>query len=57
MKGNMPMINFINAWTADNYPADWEYYRAKWLQIFFYRKIATTTGFFSLLIGAVFGMK
>jgi MFS superfamily sulfate permease-like transporter len=57
MKGNMPINNLINTWTAENYPANWEYYRAKWLRIFFYREIATITGFVSLVTGVVFGMK
>lgn len=57
MKGNMPINNLINTWTAENYPADWAMYRAKWLQIFFYREIVTITGFISLVIGTVFGMK
>jgi hypothetical protein len=29
MKGNMPINNLINTWTADNYPANWVEYRAK----------------------------
>jgi hypothetical protein len=57
MKGNMPINNLINTWTVDHYPPDWAVYRAKWLRIFFYREIATITGFVSLLIGAVFGTK
>ncbi len=57
MKGNMPINNLINTWTVEHYPPDWAMYRAKWLRIFFYREIATITGFISLVIGAVFGMK
>jgi hypothetical protein len=57
MKGNMPINNLINTWTIDHYPPDWALYRAKWLRIFFYREIATITGFVSLLIGAVLGTK
>lgn len=57
MKGNMPINNLINTWTAENYPASWTDYRAKWLRIFFYREIATITGFISLAAGAVFGVK
>jgi hypothetical protein len=56
MKGNMPINNLINSWTPVHYPDNWAEYRAKWLQIFFYREIATITGFISLVIGAVFGM-
>jgi hypothetical protein len=57
MKGNMPINNLINTWTPVHYPDNWTEYRAKWLQVFFYREIATITGFISLVIGAVFGMK
>jgi hypothetical protein len=57
MKGNMPINNLINTWTPVHYPDNWAEYRAKWLQVFFYREIATITGFISLVIGAVFGMK
>jgi len=57
MKGNMPVNKLINTWTVDNYPANWEYYRTKWLRIFYYREIATVAGFISLLIGVVFGVK
>jgi hypothetical protein len=57
MKGNMPINNLINTWTPIHYPDNWAAYRAKWLQIFFYREIATITGFISLVIGAVFGLK
>jgi hypothetical protein len=57
MKGNMPINKLINTWTPVHYPDNWAEYRAKWLQIFFYREVATITGFISLIIGAVFGMK
>ncbi len=57
MKGNMPINNLINTRTVDNYPADWTVHRGKWLRIFFYREIATITGFINLVIGAVFGVK
>ncbi len=57
MKGNMPINNFINTWTTDYYPPDWAIYRAKWLRIFFYREIVTITGFISLVVGTVFGIK
>lgn len=55
MKGNMPVNNAINDWTVDNYPSNWEEYRARWLYIFKFRQIANIIGFISLLIGAVFG--
>lgn len=54
VKGNVPVNDLINSWSADNYPANWADYRAKWLNIFQYRQIANITGFVSLLIGAVF---
>ena len=57
LKGNMPINDLINTWTSDHYPDNWAEYRAKWLQIFLYREVATITGFISLVIGAVFGMK
>jgi hypothetical protein len=55
MKGNMPINNLINTWTVDHYPSNWAAYRAKWLQFFLYREIATITGFISLVIGAIYG--
>jgi hypothetical protein len=57
VKGNVPINTVINSWSADNYPADWADYRAKWLQVFRYRQIANISGFTSLVIGAVFGAK
>jgi hypothetical protein len=57
MKGNMPINNLINSSTPVHYPDNWAKYRAKWLQIFFYREIVVITGFISLVIGALFGIK
>jgi hypothetical protein len=57
LKGNIPINNLINGWTPVHYPDNWAEYRTKWLQIFFYREIATITGFISLVVGAVFGMR
>jgi len=54
LKGNMPINNYINSWSPDNYPADWEIYRAKWLRIFTKRQVANIIGFTSLLFAAVF---
>ena len=54
VKGNPPINDYINKWTAQNHPANWDTYRAKWLQIFQYRQIANITGFISLLAGAIF---
>ncbi len=57
MKGNMPINNLINTWSADDYPANWAMYRTKWLQVFQYRQLANIIGFISLLTGTVFGVK
>lgn len=57
LKGNIPINAMINSWQADQYPANWETYRAKWFHIFQYRQAANITGFISLLVGAVFGSK
>jgi len=54
LKGNMPINKYINSWSPDNYPADWEIYRAKWLRIFTKRQVANIIGFTSLLFAAVF---
>jgi uncharacterized membrane protein len=57
LKGNLPINDAINKWSADNVPANWTSFRDKWFTIFQYRQIASITGFISLLIGAVFGIK
>jgi hypothetical protein len=57
MKGSLPINDVINAWPANNYPANWTVFRERWFTIFQYRQIASITGFVSLLIGAVFGTK
>ena len=54
VKGNVPINRVINSWSADNYPANWEEYRAKWLAIFAKRQVVNIIGFLSLLVGAVF---
>lgn len=54
VKGNMPINDIINTWSATKIPPDWEYFRAKWLRIFAYRQTANILGFLSLLIGTVF---
>jgi len=54
LKGNMPINNYINSWSPENYPADWEIHRAKWLRIFTRRQVANIIGFTSLLFAAVF---
>ena len=57
LKGNLPINDVINTWSADTIPANWTAFREKWFTIFQYRQIASITGFISLLIGAVFGKK
>ena len=54
LKGNLPINNMINTWTAENYPSNWSEYREKWFDVFRLRQIANLTGFVSLLVGAVF---
>jgi uncharacterized membrane protein len=55
LKGNMPVNNAINEWSADSYPVNWTDFRTKWLHIFQYRQVTNITGFLILLIGVVFG--
>jgi hypothetical protein len=57
VKGNLPINDVINSWSAETLPANWESYREKWFAIFQYRQMAGITGFVSLVIGAVFGQK
>ncbi len=57
VKGNLPVNDIINTWTAESFPSNWADYRTKWLTIFQYRQMANITGFVSLMIGAVFGTK
>lgn len=57
LKGNLPINDIINSWSADQQPANWADYRTKWLTIFQYRQIATISGFVSLLVGVLFWSK
>lgn len=57
LKGSLPLNDVINTWSAENYPANWAYFRDKWFTIFQYRQMANITGFLSLLVGAIFGNK
>lgn len=57
LKGNLPINDIINTWSADTIPSNWTELRNKWFTIFQYRQIASITGFVSLVIGAVFGTK
>lgn len=54
LKGNLPINNIINTWSADTYPSNWMQYRDQWFVIFGYRQLAVISGFVSLLIGTVF---
>lgn len=55
LKGNLPINDVINTWSADGIPANWGTFRDKWFAVFQYRQIASITGLVSLIIGAVFG--
>ncbi len=55
IKGNVPINKLINTWSADNYPANWQTYRNKWLHVYSKRQVANIIGFTSLLLGAIFG--
>lgn len=55
LKGNMPINNAINTWSAESYPADWAAQRDKWLYFFRLRQIMNIIGFVGLLVGMVFG--
>lgn len=57
LKGNLPINDVINTWSADTIPANWTSFRDKWFTIFQYRQVVTITGFVCLVIGAVFGTK
>jgi phosphate starvation-inducible membrane PsiE len=57
LKGNLPINDIINTWSADTIPSNWTELRNKWFTIFQYRQIASITGFVSLVIGTVFGAK
>lgn len=57
LKGNLPINDIINVWSADHIPANWSEIRDKWFTIYSYRQIASITGFVSLVIGMVFGAK
>lgn len=55
VKGNMPINNLVNTWQTTQYPADWQQYRDRWLQIFRWRQVAMIAGFIALLTAALFG--
>jgi hypothetical protein len=55
IKGNLPINDHINTWTANTLPANWADVRDQWLSFYQYRQIANISGFLCLLIGTVFG--
>jgi hypothetical protein len=55
LKGNVPLNDLINTWTATGYPVDWSQTRSEWLRIFHYRQVVNGSGFVILLAGAIFG--
>ena len=57
LKGNLPINDVINTWSANNYPTNWADFRTKWFDIYQYRQVANIIGFISLLAGVVFGQK
>jgi hypothetical protein len=55
VKGNMPINETINTWTASDYPANWKEYRSKWFMVYNMRQVVNIIGFVSLLAGLIFG--
>ena len=55
IKGNKPINETINGWSASDYPANWKEYRSKWFMIYNIRQSANIIGFVSLLAGLIFG--
>lgn len=52
-RSSVPINTFIDSWTPEKHPADWELHRDRWFVIFRYRQAALLTGLFGLLSGAV----
>ena len=55
IKGNRPINETINTWSASNYPANWKEYRSKWFAVYTIRQVANIIGFVSLIAGLIFG--
>jgi hypothetical protein len=55
IKGNRPINETINTWSASDYPANWKEYRSKWFMVYNIRQVANIIGFVSLLAGLIFG--
>jgi uncharacterized membrane protein len=55
IKGNRPINETINTWSASDYPVNWKEYRSKWFSINNMRQVANIIGFVSLLAGLIFG--
>lgn len=56
VKGNIPLNNIINSWTASSYPENWNQYRNKWFTFYNIRQAVNLTGFIILVAGMIFGM-
>jgi hypothetical protein len=56
VKGNVPLNNYINSWTSNEYPVNWKQYRNKWFNLYHIRQALNITGFVSLLAGLIFGV-
>lgn len=56
MKGNVPVNRAINSWSAQQYPDNWQQFRARWFAIYRVRQVAQIAGFVSLLTGILFGI-
>lgn len=54
--GNIPINRVINSWSVNSYPADWNNYRNRWLDIYGIRQAVNLAGFIALLTGIVFGL-
>lgn len=55
LKGNRPLNEIINSWSAATYPPNWNQYRNRWLTIYHARQVVNLTGFLALLTGMIFG--
>lgn len=55
VKGNKPLNEIINSWTASNYPDNWHQYRSKWFAFYNARQVVNLVGFVILVAGVIFG--
>lgn len=54
-RASVPINGAMDRWSATDYPADWQTYRARWFAVFAYRQVVLLAGFLGLLAGAAFG--